>query len=250
MAPSGAIANGRPVELHGVVTGIPEVPVTITRPPSSETSKIKHPELPRANKAVSAEKPDGGSTASNRSVLQQHVDFFDTDRDGLIYPMDTYRGFHKIGFNPFLSFFAIFVIHGTFSWPSQGSWLPDPLFSLNTANMHRTKHGSDTESYDTEGRFNPEKFEEIFSKFDSSGKGGLYWKDMWTMIKHYRNVFDPTGWTAMFLEWGALWLIAADKEGFVSKEVIRAQYDGSLWYKLAQRTEKERQMKKAQKKKA
>lgn len=36
----------------------------------------------------------------------------------------------------------------------------------------------------------------------------------------------------------------------MSKEVIRAQYDGSLWYKLAQRTEKERQMKKAQKKKA
>ena len=77
---------------------------------------------------------------------------------GLIYPIDTYRGFHKIGFNPFLSFFAIFVIHGTFSWPSQGSWLPDPLFSLNTANMHRTKHGSDTESYDTEGRFNPVSF--------------------------------------------------------------------------------------------
>ncbi len=45
-------------------------------------AQIKHPELPRANKAVSAEKPDGGSTASNRSVLQQHVDFFDTDRDG------------------------------------------------------------------------------------------------------------------------------------------------------------------------
>ena len=38
-------------------------------------------------------------------------------------------------------------------------------------------------------------------------------------------------------------------QGFVSKEVIRAQYDGSLWYKLAQRTEKERQMKKAQKEK-
>lgn len=32
------------------------------------------------------------------------------------------------------------------------------------------------------------------------------------MIKHYRNVWDVTGWTAMFLEWGALWLIAADKE--------------------------------------
>ena len=44
--------------------------------------QIKHPELPRANKAVSTEKPEGGNTASNRSVLQQHVDFFDTDHDG------------------------------------------------------------------------------------------------------------------------------------------------------------------------
>ena len=38
---------------------------------------------------------------------------------GKIYPWDTYTGFHKIGFNPFLSTFAIFVIHGTFSYPSQ-----------------------------------------------------------------------------------------------------------------------------------
>ena len=74
---------------------------------------------------------------------------------GLIYPIDTFNGFHKIGFNPLLSFFAIFVIHGTFSYPSQPTWVPDPLFSLNTANMHRTKHGSDSETYDTEGRYNP-----------------------------------------------------------------------------------------------
>ena len=77
---------------------------------------------------------------------------------GLIYPIDTFNGFHKIGFNPLLSFFAIFVIHGTFSYPSQPTWVPDPLFSLNTANMHRTKHGSDSETYDTEGRYNPVGF--------------------------------------------------------------------------------------------
>jgi len=31
-------------------------------------------------------------------------------------------------------------------------------------------------------------------------------------------------------------------QGFVSKENIRAQYDGSLWYKLADREEKRTQM--------
>ncbi len=33
-----------------------------------------------------------------RTVLQQHVDFWDFDHDGLIYPMDTYVGFRKLGY--------------------------------------------------------------------------------------------------------------------------------------------------------
>lgn len=44
--------------------------------------QIPNPGLPRANKAVSAEKPSGGRSPSDRSVLQQHVDFFDFDKDG------------------------------------------------------------------------------------------------------------------------------------------------------------------------
>lgn len=31
------------------------------------------------------------------------------------------------------------------------------------------------EVFDTEGRFVPEKFEEIFSKYDKENKGGLSW---------------------------------------------------------------------------
>ena len=50
----------------------------------------------------------------------------------------------QIGFNPLLSFIAIFVIHGTFSYATQDSWLPDPLFSLIVKNIHQAKHGSDS----------------------------------------------------------------------------------------------------------
>ena len=31
-------------------------------------------------------------------------------------------------------------------------------------------------------------------------------------------------------------------QGFVTKETIRAQYDGSLWYKLAEREEETKRM--------
>lgn len=73
----------------------------------------------------------------------------------IIWPTATYVGFRKVGFNPILSFTAIFVIHGTFSFASQDGWLPDLRMPIYVKNIHRTKHGSDSEVYDTEGRFVP-----------------------------------------------------------------------------------------------
>ncbi|KAK9918518.1 hypothetical protein WJX75_004673 [Coccomyxa subellipsoidea] len=229
--------NG-PLFTDGVQTGVAEVPVTLKGAPENFGSKMPNPGLARATKAVSAEKPSGTSSSpKDRTVLQQHVDFFDFDKDGILYPQDTFNGFHKIGFNVFLSAFAVLVIHGTFSYPSQEGWLPDPFFSVKINNIHKCKHGSDSESYDTEGRFVPEKAEELFAKYDKEKKGGLYYRDILTMINGNRNIFDPVGWTAEFLEWSALWLIAADDKGFLPKEAVRAQFDGSLFYQLARKNE-------------
>lgn len=42
------------------------------------------------------------------------------------------------------------------------------------------------------------------------------------------------------LEWWTLYLLCAGDNGVVSKEKIRAQYDGSLWYLLAEENERRR----------
>ena len=56
-----------------------EVPITKLRPvPTDLDHYISKPHIPRANVAVDKEFPDGTPGApTNRTVLQQHVDFFD-----------------------------------------------------------------------------------------------------------------------------------------------------------------------------
>jgi len=47
-----------------------------------------------------------------------------SDGDGVIYPVDTYNGFRKLGFGYIVSFLAGVVTHGTFSLPTQVTrWL-------------------------------------------------------------------------------------------------------------------------------
>ena len=150
------------------------------RAPSDLESKLDQPWKPRANLAISVDKPDGsteGDWASrhrNQSVLEQHCAFFDPDRDGgtaetarpigaltsaVIWPLDTFRGFHALGYHLVWSVVAVFVIHSAFSYFSlpRHQWLPDPLFRIYLQRINRCKHGSDTGTYDAEGRFVPSK---------------------------------------------------------------------------------------------
>lgn len=128
-------------------------------------------------------------------MLHQHCAFWDSDGDGIIWPLDTYRGFRAIGFNIPFSVLSMFVIHCTFSYPTCSSILPDPCFRIYLDKVYKCKHGSDTGTYDNEGRFIPQKFEDFFSKYGQANGGeGLTSNDIWNGIKGQRLIMDPVGW--------------------------------------------------------
>ncbi|CAH1761021.1 4741_t:CDS:2 [Entrophospora sp. SA101] len=221
-----------------LVSHLDEVPITVERKvPHNLEETLGNPGLPRANVAASREKPNG--TIGN--VKRRTVDFWDTDHDGVIRPFDTYQGFRRLGFNIFYCIFSAVSLHLSIAYMTQKSWIPflgNPFFKIYTDRIYKCKHGSDSESYDTEGRFVPQKFEELFSKYDKNNKGGLNSRDILNLIYGNGNVWDPVGWAFAAFEWGTLYMLCADEHGLIKKEDIRSQYDGTLFYRVANEYEK------------
>ncbi|KAG9985260.1 Caleosin-domain-containing protein, partial [Aureobasidium melanogenum] len=200
---------------------IKEVPVTVERLPyyPKDGDHLQDPGTARANIAASNESPNGTSqddwaqNHQHQTVVQQHVVYWDKDQDGVIWPLDTYRGCRAWGWNPILCLLATFLINVNLSYPTSPSWIPDPFFRIHISNLHKDKHGSDTMTYDNEGRFRPQNFEDLFAKYDRGNKGGLDAWDLVRMHKGQRMAMDFFGWSASFFEWLATYLLLWPEDG-------------------------------------
>ncbi|KAK0354698.1 hypothetical protein LTR91_012284 [Friedmanniomyces endolithicus] len=217
-------------------------PITVQRLPYIPTpnSPLLDPGTPRATTAPSTDSPHGTLQANwaarhtHQTVLQQHCAYWDPDSDGIIWPLDTWRGVRAWGWNIFLSALATCIIHAGLSYPSvPGSWLPDPFMRIWVRQVHKCKHGSDSGSYETEGRFSPHNFEGLFAKFDEGGMGGLDLGDVARALKGQRCAFDLFGWSAAALEWLAVYLLLWPEDGVMRKEDIRRVFDGSIFQQKA-----------------
>jgi peroxygenase len=144
------------------------------------------------------------------------------------------------------------LIHATFSYQTSAGFLPDPLLRIFLANVHKGKHGSDTGTFDNEGRYVPQRFEDIFAKY-ADGRDYLTLWDVSKVLKGQRCIADPIGWAGALFECEstlpigdemliftgltAYWMLWPE-DGKMMKEDIRGIYDGSIFYTIAARREK------------
>lgn len=215
-------------------TSTERCPDTLRHDVDPRDLKVPKPHIPRALVAADNEHPHGtvGHDHKYYTVLQQHVEFFDRNKDGIIYPWETFAGFRAIGYGWIISFLAVLFINGTMSYGTQPSWIPSPIFSIHIRNIHKAVHGSDTGVYDNEGRFVPAKFEEVFAKFARNSLDKMSFGELLDMTGALRDAYDLYGWVANKLEWGITYWVLKDEKGFVHKEAIRGVYDGSVFYYL------------------
>ncbi|XP_052188127.1 probable peroxygenase 4 [Diospyros lotus] len=174
-----------------------------------------------------------GASDDNQSALQKHVVFFDQNKDGVIYPWETFQGFRAIGCGILLSSFAAVFINVGLSKKSRPGKFPSLLFPIEIKNIEKSKHGSDSGVYDKQGRFVPSKFEEIFSKHAQTNAHALTSDELMKMLRANREPRDFGGWLASYTEWKILYVLCKDKNGLLQKETIRAVYDGSLFEQMA-----------------
>ncbi|TVU28411.1 hypothetical protein EJB05_19928 [Eragrostis curvula] len=105
-------------------------------------------------------------------------------------------------------------------------------------NIHKGIHGSDTGAYDAQGRFVPEKLDEMFTKHGKTVADAMTKDEVDEMLKANRENMDFKGWLAASSEWNLLYKLAKDKDGYLRKDTARAVYDGSLFYQLAKQEKK------------
>ncbi|CAI9096753.1 OLC1v1032963C1 [Oldenlandia corymbosa var. corymbosa] len=145
----------------------------------------------------SSSNDDGGVVEGNigePSALQKHVMFFDINKDGVVYPWETFKGFRAIGCGIPLSVLAALFINLGLSSKTRSEKGFSLSFPIEVKNIKKAKHTSDSGIYDTEGRFVASKFEEIFKKHARTNPDALTSKELNDLLTANRQPKDYAGW--------------------------------------------------------
>ncbi|KAL6635084.1 hypothetical protein ACP70R_027755 [Stipagrostis hirtigluma subsp. patula] len=173
----------------------------------------------------------GGACATD---LQKHAAFFDGNGDGIVSFSETYNALRSLGFGFAISSAGAAFINGALGTATKPENASSSFTDIYIEYIHKGIHGSDTGSYDAEGMFVPEKFDEIFAKHAKTVPNALTSDEIDEMLRANREPGNYKGWAGAEAEWKILYSLAADQNGLLHKEDVRDVYDGSLFYRKLQ----------------
>jgi len=87
-------------------------------------------EVPHSNTSSQA---NGTAEDTSKTILQ----LFDPNSTGVIYPLDSFRGLHKLGLGMILSILCMALIHPPLSYLTQASWIPDMRCRVHVDGLRR-----------------------------------------------------------------------------------------------------------------
>ncbi|XP_066332448.1 probable peroxygenase 5 [Miscanthus floridulus] len=173
--------------------------------------------------------PQGAATTD----LYKHASFFDRDGDGVVSFAETYGAFRALGFGLGMSGVSAAFINGALGSKCRPQNATSSKLDIYVEDIYKGKHGSDSGSYDAEGRFVPGKFEEIFAKHAKTVPDALTSDEIDQLLEANREPGDYSGWAGAEAEWKILYSLGKDKDGLLRKDVARSVYDGTLFHRLA-----------------
>ncbi|KAI1772695.1 Caleosin related protein-domain-containing protein [Hypoxylon cercidicola] len=181
------------------------------RVPLPEKSPLRNQrrsaEAARPKQAPSREQPKGavagGSTDTVTvytpgDVLQRNAEYFDVDRDGIVWPRDTYAGCRKLGWGITSSTLAVVALHSTLSYPTNPGSIPDVLSRIY---YDASQNSSRQDKHDEKERSVPSQAcEGILAKHDTNGKGGLNFRDVLRFWNEQRSQLGVLDWCTVVVE--------------------------------------------------
>ncbi len=165
--------------------------------------------------------------AERQAAVAGHLAAFDLNGDGMIDVWETVACLGRMRV-PWLAALPVaFAIHILLSWPSQATWMPDPLLGIRVAGAARLHFGSSAGVYAAQADFR-DAFPGEYSA-DGIGLGDIFFMRA--------ALYDPVGWVASRFLWLLLWLLSADRRTqCIPWPTIERMADGTLYHDLLSAT--------------
>ncbi|KAI0897226.1 Caleosin related protein-domain-containing protein [Annulohypoxylon nitens] len=166
-------------------------------------------------------------------LLRKNAEYFDDDRDGIVWPRDTYEGCRDLGWGILPSYLTVFTLHLVLSYSTCPGYMPDLHCRIRYDNTHSGQYGS--VKVDERGRPRRNRAcESILVKYDKINKGGLTFNDLLQFFNQQRTEYNIRGWIVTVFEWLTLYQFLWPNNGIMRSDDIRAAFNGTILHKKAE----------------